>query len=173
MKKLSVSIAVMFVGVALFMMLGLPACRQSGEKQGEKAMEKILEESSGEKTDVDIEGQDVTIENESGTVKIHTGEDTWPANAPTDVPELKKGKIIGITTHDSEEVNNWNIRYSGVGIEALDTYAAELKSRGFKTQTMKMPKGGMVNGEKGNLVVMLTVGEGDKISVVVISEMKK
>ncbi|MBL7798150.1 MAG: hypothetical protein JNJ90_16780 [Saprospiraceae bacterium] len=134
-------------------------------------MEKIIEQSSGEKTDVDIEGQDVTIESESGKVQIHAGAHTWPTNMPADIPEIKAGKIVAATTSETEDGQNWNIHYSNLGIEALDSYGAALKSKGFKIQTMKTPKGGMVSGEKGNLGVIFTVGS-DR-SVLVVMERKE
>lgn len=130
-------------------------------------MEKIIEQGSGEKTDVDIEGQDVTIESESGKVQIHADANTWPADMPADIPEVKTGKITATTTSETEEGRNWNVHYLNIGIEALDSYGAALKSKGFKIQTMKTPKGGMVNGEKGSLGVIFTVGS-DRSALVVM-----
>lgn len=160
-----------FLTVITGLIAGGFACRQAGEKQAEQSVEKIIEQSSGEKTDVDIEGQDVTIESESGKVQIHGGAHTWPTNMPADIPEIKTGKIVATTTSATEEGQNWNVHYSNVGIENLDSYGAALKSKGFKIQTMKTPKGGMVNGEKGHLGVIFTVGE-DR-SVLVVMERKE
>ncbi len=171
MKQVSIFSAGIFLAAIIGLMTGVFACRQAGEKQAEKSMENILEQGSGEKTNVDIEGQDVTIESESGKVQIHGGAHTWPTNMPADIPEIKTGKIVAATTSETEEGQNWNVHYSNVGIEALDSYGAALKSKGFKIQTMKTPKGGMVNGEKGNLGVIFTVGE-DR-SVLVVMERKE
>ena len=168
---MSISISAIVAGVVFFALPLFLSCRQAGEKQQEKMLEKVVEQGSGEKADVNIEDQNVTIETESGNVQINTSEGSWPAEAPSDVPELNAGKIIGTTISDLDEGKNWSIRYSGVGIEELDKYGATLKSKGFKIHTMKTPKGGMVNGEKGNIQVMFTVS--DKISIVGISVAKE
>jgi hypothetical protein len=168
MKNLKVSILAISVFALVIALFGLPSCKQAAEKQHEKAMEKILEQGSGEKTDVDIDDQKITIENEEGKTEINLSEKNWPADAPSDVPELKAGKITGTTITKSENGKNWTIRYADVAMEELDKFAATLKSKGFKTQTIKAGKGGMVNGEKGNIGVIFTVG--DKASSVIIME---
>ena len=153
------------------MVAGVLSCREAGEKQQEKMLEKVFEQGNGEKADVDIENQNVTIESESGTVKINASENTWPSDAPSVVPEVQAGNIVGVTRSTMDENKNWNIHFEGLGTGELDKYGAALKSNGFKINSMKMPKGGMVNGEKGNLHVMLTVG--GKVSMLVISESKE
>ena len=129
-------------------------------------MEKILEQGSDGKSDVDINDQKITIENEGGKTEINLNEKNWPADAPSDVPELKAGKITGTTITKSENGKNWTIRYADVDMEELDKFAATLKSNGFKVETIKAGKGGMVNGEKGKIGVIFTVG--DKASSVII-----
>lgn len=171
MKKLSGSNLGIVIIAVLTLFYGLPSCKQAGEKSQEKALEKALEQGGGEKADVDIDDQKITIESEEGKMQINADDDQWPANAPAEVPELKTGQIAGTTTSESEQGRNWSIRYTGVPAEELDRYGAVLKSKGFKITTMKGPKGGMVSGEKGNLGVIFTVSE--KISSVVIMEQKQ
>ena len=166
MKKLQVSIFAIIVFSLLLALFSLPSCKQAAEKQQEKAMEKILEQGSDGKSDVDINDQKITIENEGGKTEINLNEKNWPADAPSDVPELKAGKITGTTITKSENGKNWTIRYADVDMEELDKFAATLKSNGFKVETIKAGKGGMVNGEKGKIGVIFTVG--DKASSVII-----
>lgn len=171
MKKLSGSNLGIVVIAVLTLFYGLPSCKQAGEKTQEKTLEKAIEQGGGEKADVDIDDQKITIETEEGKMQINADDNQWPANAPAEVPELKVGQIAGTTTSESEQGRNWSIRYTGVPTEELDRYGAVLKSKGFKITTMKGPKGGMVSGEKGNLGVIFTVSE--KISSVVIMEQKQ
>ncbi len=163
-----------FVLVALltWAISGSYSCRQSSEKQGEKAMEEMIEQGGNTNADVDIEENKVTIESDQGKVEIsNTGEETWPDDIPDIVPELKTGKITGITRSDAEGVKNWMVRYNEVPLEELDKYNTTLKAKGFKTMTMKTGKGGMVNGEKDNLLVILTVApEMSAISISINSE---
>lgn len=171
MKKLINSVLCAAVGITLLALLsGLPACKQAGEKQQEKLLEKTLEQGSGQKADVDIDDQKITIESEGSKVEINTGEKQWPPDAPAVVPELKAGQITGTTISQSEQGKNWSIRYSGVGIEELDKFGAILKNNGFKIQTIKTGKGGMVSGEKGDIGVIFTVS--DPVSTVIIMEQK-
>ena len=166
MKKLQVSMFAIIVFALLLALFGLPSCKQAAEKQQEKAMEKILEQGSDGKSDVDINDQKITIENEEGKTEINLNEKNWPSDAPSDVPELKSGEITGTTITEQVNGKNWSIRYTGVEVAALDKYGTMLKSNGFKVQTIKAGKGGMVNGEKGKIGVIFTVG--DKASSVII-----
>jgi len=164
-------IKLVFVLVALltWAITGSYSCRQTSEKQGEKAMEEMIEQGGNTNADVDIEENKVTIESDQGKVEIsNTGEETWPDDIPDIVPELKTGKITGITRSNAEGVKNWMVRYNEVPIEELDKYNATLKAKGFKTMTMKTGKGGMVNGEKDKLLVILTVAP--EMSAISIAE---
>ena len=166
-SKLAVAIVCGLISVA-FMMV---SCKQSAEKQKEKELEKAMEKCGGEKADVNIEDLNITIESEGNKIEIKTGAEKWPADAPGDVPELQAGTIIGTTISESNEGRNWSVRYSGVTMDDLNEYAATLKNKGFKIQTIKAPKGGMVNGEKGNIGIIFTVSQ--EVSVLAIVEQKE
>lgn len=170
MKHISgLYLGIILAFVTLF--YGLPSCKQAGEKTQEKALEKAIEQGGGEKADVDIDDQKITIESEEGKMQINAGANQWPKDAPAEVPELKTGQIAGTTTSESDQGRNWSVRYTGVAVEELDKYGAILKSQGFKINTIKAAKGGMVSGEKGNIGVIFTVSE--KVSSVIITERKE
>jgi hypothetical protein len=55
----------------------------AGEKAGEKIAEKALEDAGTAGADVDIDGDNVTIESDEGTVKVGTGD--VPESFPSDL----------------------------------------------------------------------------------------
>jgi hypothetical protein len=157
--------------ILILFLWGMFSCKQAAEKQQEKIIENALEQGNGKKADVDIKDGNITIESDEGKMEIKSGEKKWPSDAPSTVPELNAGKIIGTMNSNTPEGRTWSIRYEDVPISELDKYAAILKSQGFKITTMKSNKGGMVSGEKDKLGVMFTVAP--EVSVVVVSEQKE
>ena len=76
----------------------ITSCKSSSEKQKEKMAEEALEKASGDKTDVDIEGDKVKIEGENYKGEINVKGSTWPADMPADVPRFDFGSIEHTTT---------------------------------------------------------------------------
>jgi hypothetical protein len=136
------------------------SCRSAGEKAAEKAAEEAIEKSSGEKTDVDIEGDKVKIESENFKGEVNLSDNTWPKEIPGDVPEFPFGKIKQTVTSTSDEAKTWNVQYEEVGSGALDTYDAQLKKSGFKTTKITMGDKGSITAEKGKLGVYVVIGDG-------------
>ncbi|SEB74560.1 hypothetical protein SAMN04489844_0972 [Nocardioides exalbidus] len=60
---------------------GDDASEKAGEKLGEKLAEQAMEDSGGGDVDVDVDGEDVTIESEEGTIAVGSGEvpDSFPS----------------------------------------------------------------------------------------------
>jgi hypothetical protein len=138
----------------------LVSCGQSAEKTGEKMLEKTLEQSTGEKTDVDIEEGNFTIESENMKANIKEA-NTWPSEAPSDVPTFTWGDINHTTTSETEGIKSWGVHLKNVPLDALGKYESELKKAGFKTTKFTMNEGGNVTAEKGKLIVTATVGDGN------------
>lgn len=93
MKKL-------LIGLLVFVMiLSLAGCgtkEKLEEKAGEAVAEKILEESSGGKADVDIDGDKMTIKGKNGE-KLTVGGTEWPkSELVKNIPEFKDGTVISI-----------------------------------------------------------------------------
>lgn len=156
-SKIRTAIGCMFL-LGIFTLI---SCKQAAEKQGEKMMENVLEQSTGEKTDVDMDEGKVTIESDSMKLVIETGAKTWPDAAPNEVPKFTWGNIIHTTVSEADGTKSWGVHLEGVPMDALDKYDAELKKAGFKTMKFTAGKGGSVTSEKGNLIVTLTVGDGN------------
>lgn len=167
MKKVFHLNAGLLAAVVLFVWFGLPSCRQAGEKTQEKTLERAIEQGGGGNADVDVDNQKITIESEEGKMQINTADNQWPKDAPAEVPVVTAGEIAGTTTSESARGRNWSIRFTGISIGELDRYGAVLKDNGFKINTMKAPKGGMVTGQKGNIGVIFTVSE--KVSSLIIT----
>jgi len=85
------------------------SCRSAGEKAGEKAVEEAMEKASGEKTDVDINGDKVKIEGENYKGEINLSDNTWPKEIPGDVPEFPFGKIKQTITSTSDQTKTWSV----------------------------------------------------------------
>ena len=149
--------------IALSLMIALTfSCKNMAEKAAEKMIEKSIEKSSGEDVDIDLENQKVVIESEEGRVEINATEKSWPKEIPSDIPEFKYGKISGVSTTKTDEGTIWTLVFSEISKDAIDKYDKELKSKGFKTQTVTMSGlGGTISGEKDNMAVAVMMSEGN------------
>lgn len=121
--------------------------------------ENIIEQSTGEKTDVDIEDGKVTIESDSMKAVIESGAKIWPEAIPGDVPVFAWGTVVHTTFSTIEDVTTWGVHFENVPVDALGKYDSELKKSGFRSTKVTMGKGGMVTAEKDKLLVTATVGE--------------
>jgi hypothetical protein len=148
--------------LALVFSLFILSCQRASKKTGEKMMEKALENATGGKANVDINGEKTVIETSAGKMEVDSKANSWPGEIPGDVPEFKFGKVTAVTTSDMDGNKAWNIVYSEVEEGFLDKYDALLKEKGFETVTMKMgEKGGSITAESQKYNVFLMGGEGN------------
>jgi hypothetical protein len=137
----------------------ITSCKCSSEKTQEKMMEEALENASGEKTDVDINKDKVTIEGENYKAELNTKGGKWSDEIPDDVPEFTWGTIEHSTVSEAEGTKTYGLFYKDVDTAVLDKYDAALKKNGFKTMKMTMDKGGTITAEKGKIIVTAVVSD--------------
>ncbi len=162
-------------GMRLLICLSLFAllfsCHYAAKRTGEKIMEKAIEQSTGEKTDVKLADKSAEITTESGKVHIDANMKSWPSEIPEDVPKFTQGSIDGVTFSNMNDVQAWTLVIKDMPVSALSDYDKVLRDKGFKTvTTMFGDKGGSITAEKGNLVVSLMGGEGKAALSVQISK---
>ena len=141
--------------------------KESGEKVAENMMEKTLERATGEKTDVDVEGENVTITTPSGSVEMkETGE--WPSDMFSDVPRFTYGTVERVSKGTEGGMKKFNIYLRDVSDDAIDKYGADMKAAGWEAQsTMQSDEGGMVSAQKGNIALQVIYNKTDKTAVVI------
>ncbi|MBN1199847.1 MAG: hypothetical protein JXA23_10880 [Bacteroidales bacterium] len=159
MKKIFLSQLLAGTVSVVLVLAGLPGCQSAGDKAREESLETVIENSSGEKTEVDINGQNVTIEGDNYKTELNTAGNQWPEGIPEDVPEFTFGEIHGTTATETDEVYGWGIHFADVPKDAVEKYSAALKEKGFKTVKVIMDEGGTVTGEKGKITVSLISGD--------------
>ncbi len=141
--------------------------KQADEKLAERMTEEMLEKATGQKADVDMQGDDITIKTETGEVKmVSTSE--WPSDMFDDVPRFDHGKIERVTSGTEGGMHKFNIWFKDVPDDASDKYLAQLKAAGFESQLASMgPQGGMLSAQKGNVAVQFMHGKEDKTGVLI------
>lgn len=105
--------------ITLFGLFLLPACG-SKEKASEKAAEKAIENATGADVDIQKDGEKVVIESDGQKTVIETGDKSWPAAIPDEVPEFKSGKITHTTHSETPDGENWTVIYEGISGTDLD-----------------------------------------------------
>lgn len=105
---------------------GDSAGEEAGEKLGEQLAEQALEDAGTAGVDVDVDGEDVTIESDEGTIKVGTGDlpEGFPAElsvvdgeivSSVDTPQ---GSAVTVTVDDADA--------------AFDEAVADLESNGWE-----------------------------------------
>ena len=154
--KINQGLVLTFTLLALALMTMLSSCKKSSEKTGEK----ILETAIGNNTDVDMDDEKIVVETDEGTFTSDATVRTWPNEIPNDVPEFEFGKIVNLSTMESDESTNWTFVFEEVANTVLDEYKAVLKSKGYKVSSISMPGGqGQITAEKGNIFVSVMAGD--------------
>jgi hypothetical protein len=134
-------------------------------------MEKVLEQSTGNKIDIKSGGENITIESEGQKIQIQGKGGAWPEDLPADVPKFSWGKIKAVTRSETPEGKSWVIVCESVPGNIVKDYESKLKSNGFETVstivTSDEGEGGTVSGSKEKLKIILMTGSGSaSLSVV-------
>ena len=112
----------------LMMIISMSACaKKAGEKIAESIMENAIE-AEGMDADVDVDGDEVTIQTEDGEITINQ-DDKWPDNAPDNVPEFKKGSLVTTMNMGGQVTLVYDVDDESV----VQDYVATVKSTGFET----------------------------------------
>ena len=162
-------ILTLLIVVGLF---GLAACKSksSQDQAAEKAVEKMLEKTSGGKAEVDIQEGKVKIKTEEGESEVSTGEKEWPKDLPESVPQFTMGKVRGVTRSDAQGNKSWNVILEEVEAGAVEKYTAALKSKEWQImQTMTTGEGGMTQAMKNNVVIIAMFDEKGKSASISVS----
>ena len=132
--------------MVLFTAIALVTVATSCKRAAEKAQEKIIEKSIGDKAKVDLDDEKIVIETEEGTFTADATMNSWPKEIPNEVPEFKNGKIVMVNTQE---------------MEAIENYKKQLERDDFKINfTTRAGTGTHFAAEKGKLMVMLMGEEG-------------
>lgn len=122
-------------------------CKKAAETASERLAEKMIEQSSGGKVDVDLkDGGTTIVDKETGntmTVDAKGGKmpEGWPTNIPqypgsnvtqSSVTDTEKGKSLSIILETQDAVEQVN-----------EYYGKELKGAGFKKTTEMTKEGGV------------------------------
>lgn len=162
-RALSLGVVPLTFLAGILLMTACGGGKSAEEKLGEKAMEGMLEQATGQKVDIDRNagGDRVHIKTEQGEVEMaETSE--WPSDMFPEVPRFAGGRVAHVTKGDESGFARFNVFFKQVEEGALASYSDALQAAGWETQTVNMgPKGGLISGQKGDLGLNFTVG-GDQ-----------
>jgi hypothetical protein len=141
--------------------------KESGEKVAENMMERTLEKATGEKTEVDVEGGDVSIKTGDSSVEMKETSE-WPADMFSDVPRFAYGTVERVSSGQEGGMTKFNIYVRDVADDAMDKYGADMKAAGWQSQSvMESDEGGMLSAEKGNIALQVIYNKKDRTAVVI------
>lgn len=156
--------------VALTLPLALAGCGEAAENAAENAAEKAIEDANGGNADVDIDGDEVTIENGDGSVVVGGG--GLPDGFPEDAVPLV-GEVTSGTAVDSGQGAGWTIGTESDG-DVEDVFAeavAKLEAAGFTNQSTLGGTSANLTGEEYGVVLNVSdSGTGSVVAVYVVSE---
>lgn len=143
-------VRLVLVVLSIFVLaLVVSGCGKAAEKATEKAAEKAIETSTGEKAQVDLGKNEITVKTDEGTTKVG-GTQEWPAKIPADVPRFTSGKITSVVESTPADGGyQVMVGYEGATMADIEKYKGQLEAAGWKvTSTTKIEDGYMVAAEK-------------------------
>jgi hypothetical protein len=152
------------VGIILTVLAISGTVSSCQKKIGEGLVEKAIEQSTGNKVDINSGGQNITIQSEGQKIEIQGNSGVWPADMPSDVPKFSWGQIKAVTRAETPEGKNWSVVCDNVPGNIIKDFESQLKSKGFQNistvVTSGEGQGGVVSGEKEKVKVVLMTGNG-------------
>ncbi len=153
-----------FAGIALALFsvsVTLSSCQKKIE---EVLVEKVLEQSTGNKVDIKNGGENITIESEGQKIQIQGKSGVWPEDIPAEVPKFSWGRVQAVTRSETPEGQSWVVVCENVPGNSLKEYESKLKSNGFQTSSSIVTSDGgevgTVSGSKEKFQVFLMTGNG-------------
>ena len=165
-------------GVLIF---GLSACnaKETKEKAKEKVAESILENLTGNKVDIETEGEDgkMTIKGENGEeVTFGSNEKELPADFPSEV-YVVAGEIeaVGLMTSNDGKIVTFGINSTDDFTDVKEGILKEMKSKGWEnTMTMGGGEESVQMYSKDEMSVTVTVSKKEnKVQVAYMVTYKK
>ncbi len=139
-----------------------------GKKVEEKVAEKIIEQQTGGKADVDISDESVSIKTKDGEFKMNAGDNAkLPEDFPSDVfvyknaevkmtMALPQGSSVSFQTKDSKD-------------KVVAKYKKEMKSKGWSQEmAMDMGEGTSLTYKKGERGVQVMVATDDDFTLITV-----
>lgn len=131
------------------------------KKIEEKITEKIIEDASGAK--VDIDNDTTTIKTEQGETKIGENQ-KWPKNKMGDLPELETNITMVIHDYDKEnDINLGMVYFDGLKKDDAEKYVEAIKELNYKSVFETSSGDGFIysgNKEDGSEVVFSFNSDG-------------
>lgn len=162
-----------FICLMLVSLLVFGCGRNSVEKAVERQIEKSLEADGGGKAVVDIDGENISIETEDGSMKLSGGgKAKVPDNFPEDVLVYEGADVqVALSMPDGFSVV---LQTKDAQAKVVDFYSAKMVDKGWSRE-MSADMGGqkMLAFKKDNRVVSLVttgVDGGTQIALTVASE---
>ena len=143
-----------------------------GQRVSEKTVEKMIEKQIGGQADVDINGESVKVETDSG--KVETGESV---SLPSDFPEdvyVVDGAVKAVFSDVVNEGHTIMIETNKSPEEVSLDYKDKLTANSWKITSMVNFSGSMsiVAGKEGRTVAVV-INKNDDMTVVSLSVSKK
>lgn len=154
--------------VAVFAATSLTGCSKVSEKAGEKAAEKAIESATGGQAKVDLKNNEVKIETPEGTATMQTGDNLkWPASLPSDVPELKDGKIAMVNELTNKGGKGATVYFEDIKDKNAGTnYKQSLEGKGWTMSMVTTTTDGMMlAAEKGDWTLQATFSQDNKATI--------
>ena len=153
--KLTHKIISAAIGIPIF--FSAISCQSAKEKLAEKLVEEVVQQQTGEKTDIEYTEDGFSIKTENGDMVIQSEKAEWPKNLPSNVPVLQNIEPISVHTANSSIGNTWTISYEKMDINLSSEYEKALKAKGFTTAQMKIGEYSALTGELNGINVVLSV----------------
>lgn len=145
--------------------------KKADEKLAEGMMERTLKSATGEKADVDVNGENVTITTPQGRVEMTTTSE-WPSDMFSDVPRFTYGVVEHVSKGQDGGMQKFNVHLRDVEEGAFEKYHADIKAAGWESQAMMQgDSGGMISAQRGKLALQFIYNKDDHTGVVVAYSM--
>lgn len=161
-----------FVAVGL-LALALCAC-SPGESAMENAAERAMERETGERADVDINGEKITVTTDDGTVEMGG---SIPGDWPTDVPTYAGATVTYSAMNEADGATNAVLILSSTDSaqQIVDFYKSALTQNGWTTKNVIVSTvaSGLEAEKDGRHVGIAIVGEDGSMTISIGVEMSR
>lgn len=142
------------------------------EKAAEKKVEKIIEDQTGGKADVNISEKSMEIKTEDGELNIKAGTSAkLPEHFPSDVfiyknaeikmsMEMPQGNTVSFQTKESKD-------------QVIDNYKKKMKAKGWsQAMAMDMGEAASLTFKKGKRITQVTIAKEDESTIITLMATK-
>jgi hypothetical protein len=124
----------------------------------------FVKSDSSQQEEESSDTEDASLKYDLGdtTVEVESGDEEWPNDIPSTIPEFKYGDIDSTAKVANDYANSWTVICNNIEEDAFEDYKTDLEDAGFSNiSTLETSEGSMLTVSKEPYTMIVTYNKDE------------